>query len=40
MVPLHVEMGATVCKVPSMAEYIDKVRQRGSPGTKRKAVKC
>lgn len=27
-------------KVPSAAEYIDKVRQRGSLGTKRKTIKC
>jgi 3-methyladenine DNA glycosylase AlkD len=35
-----VDMGDTACKVPSAAEYIDKVRQRGAVGKKRKTVKC
>ena len=35
-----VDMGDTACKVPSAAEYIDKVRQRGTVGKKRKTVKC
>lgn len=35
-----VDMGDTACKVPSAAEYIDKVRKRGSLGKKRKTIKC
>jgi len=35
-----VDMGDTSCKVPSAPAYIDKVRQRGSLGKKRKTVKC
>ncbi len=35
-----VDMGDTACKVPSAAEYIEKVRQRGALGKKRKTVKC
>jgi hypothetical protein len=35
-----VDMGDTSCKVPSAPAYIDKVRQRGSLGKKRKTIKC
>lgn len=35
-----VDMGGTACKVPAAADYIEKVRQRGSLGKKRKTVKC
>ncbi len=37
---VSVDMGGTSCKVPSAEEYIDKVRQRGSLGKKRKTAKC
>ena len=35
-----VNMGDTECKVPDAAEYIEKVRTRGSIGKKKKTVKC
>jgi len=35
-----VDMGETACKVPSAAEYIKKIQDRGSIGKKRKTVKC
>lgn len=35
-----VDMGNTACEVPSAAEYIEKVRRRGSIGKKRKTAKC
>jgi len=35
-----VDMGDTACKVPLATEYIEKVRQRGSVGKKRKTCKC
>ncbi len=35
-----VDMGGTACKVPSAAEYIQKVQKRGAIGKKRKTVKC
>jgi 3-methyladenine DNA glycosylase AlkD len=35
-----VNLGDTSCKVPSALAYIDKVRQRGTLGKKRKTVKC
>jgi 3-methyladenine DNA glycosylase AlkD len=35
-----VDMGDTECKVPSVAEYIEKVKKRGTLGKKRKTVKC
>ncbi len=38
--PVSVDMGGTACKVPSAAEYIEKVRQRGAVGKKRKSAKC
>ena len=35
-----VDMGKTACKVPAAAAYIEKVRQRGSIGKKRKTARC
>ena len=35
-----VDMDGTACKVPSAADYIRKVGQRGSIGVKRKSAKC
>jgi 3-methyladenine DNA glycosylase AlkD len=40
MGPLTVDMGGTACKVPSAAEYIQKVQKRGAIGKKRKTMKC
>jgi 3-methyladenine DNA glycosylase AlkD len=37
---VSVDMGGTACKVPSAVDYIEKVRQRGSIGKKRKTAKC
>ena len=37
---VKVDMGDTACKVPDVAEYIEKVRSRGSLGKKRKSAKC
>jgi DNA alkylation repair enzyme len=37
---VEVDMGGTACKVPDVAEYIGKVKARGSLGKKRKSVKC
>jgi 3-methyladenine DNA glycosylase AlkD len=37
---VNVDMGDTSCKVPSVAEYVDKVKKRGAHGKKRKTVKC
>ena len=37
---VYVDVGATSCKVPSAAEYIEKSRQRGSIGKKRSTIKC
>jgi hypothetical protein len=37
---VRVDLGATACKVPSASQYIDKVRQRGALGKKRKTLKC
>jgi 3-methyladenine DNA glycosylase AlkD len=38
--PVTVDMGGTACKVPSAAEYIQKVQKRGAIGKKRKTAKC
>ncbi len=35
-----VDMGNTACKVPNALEYIEKARERGAIGKKRKTVKC
>ena len=37
---VNVDMGDTACKVPSAAEYIEKIRRRGTIGKKRKTVRC
>ena len=37
---VSVDVGGTACKVPDAAVYINKVRQRGAIGKKRKTVKC
>jgi len=37
---VKVDMGGTACKVPSAAEYIQKVQSRGAIGKKRKTAKC
>ena len=37
---VDVDMGDTACQVPDAAAYIDKVRQRGTIGKKRKTVRC
>ena len=38
--PVSVDMGETACKVPSAVEYIQKAREKGAIGKKRKTVKC
>ena len=38
--PVWVDMGGTACKTPNATEYIEKIRQRGSTGKKRKSAKC
>ena len=35
-----VDMGDTACQVPDAAAHIDKARQRGTIGKKRKTVRC
>jgi 3-methyladenine DNA glycosylase AlkD len=37
---VQVDMGNTACQVPSAAAHIDKARQRGTIGKKRKTVRC
>ena len=37
---VSVDVGDTECKVPDAATYIDKAKQRGAIGKKRKTVKC
>jgi hypothetical protein len=37
---VSVDMGGTACKVPFAPDYIEKVRQRGTLGKKRKTAKC
>ncbi len=37
---VSVDMGKTACAVPYAPDYIEKVRQRGSLGKKRKTVRC
>ena len=37
---IEVDMGDTDCKVPDAAAYIEKMRERGSLGKKRKTAKC
>ena len=37
---VSVDMGETSCKVPLATEYIQKIRDRGAIGKKRKSAKC
>ena len=37
---VHVDMNGTACKVPDIAEYINKVKAKGGLGKKKKTVKC
>lgn len=37
---VEVDMGNTACKVPSAAQYIQKVQSRGAIGKKRKTARC
>jgi hypothetical protein len=37
---VSVDMGDTACKVPDALEYIEKAREKGTIGKKRKTVKC
>lgn len=37
---VDVQMGGTACKVPSSPEYIEKAKNRGSIGNKRKSARC
>jgi 3-methyladenine DNA glycosylase AlkD len=37
---VKVEMGGTACKVPFAPDYIEKMKQKGYVGKKRKTVKC
>ncbi len=37
---VSVDMGDTDCKVPDAVEYIQKAREKGTVGKKRKTVKC
>jgi hypothetical protein len=37
---VSVDMGGTACKVPYGPDYIQKVKQRGTIGKKRKMAKC
>lgn len=38
--PVHVDVGNTACKVPSIPDMIDKVAGMGRVGKKRKTVRC
>src|SRR5260221_9170799 len=37
---VYVDMNGTSCKVPDAIEYINKVKERGTLGKKKKTVKC
>jgi len=37
---VSVDMGGTACKVPLAAEYIEKVKDRGNLGKKKKIARC
>jgi len=37
---VSVDMSGTACKVPDAVSYINKIKQRGSLGKKRKTIKC
>jgi hypothetical protein len=38
--PVSVDMGNTACEVPNAVERIQKARENGAVGKKRKTVKC
>ena len=38
--PVTADMGDTACRVPDAAQYIQKVRDRGAIGRKRKSARC
>ncbi len=37
---ITIDMGATACKIPYSPDYINKAKQRGTIGKKRKTAKC
>lgn len=37
---VHVDMGGTACKVPSIPDYIQKVKDKGNIGKKKKMARC
>lgn len=37
---VEVDMGNTACQVPYAPDYIQKIRERGALGKKRKTAKC
>jgi hypothetical protein len=37
---VEVDMGNTACKVPFAPDYIQKVKDRGTIGKKRKSARC
>lgn len=37
---VHVDMGGTACKVPFAPDYIQKMKEKGSIGKKRKMARC
>ena len=37
---IKVDMNGTACKVPFAADYIEKIKSRGTLGKKKKTVKC
>lgn len=37
---VYVDMNGTACKVPDAVSYINKIKERGSLGKKRKTIKC
>ena len=38
--PVTADLGNNSCQIPFAPEYIEKVRQRGAIGKKRKSAKC
>jgi 3-methyladenine DNA glycosylase AlkD len=38
--PVTVDVSGTACKIPVATEYIQKAKDKGSPGKKKKTVKC
>jgi len=37
---VSVDVGGTACKVPFAPQYIDKIKQKGQIGKKRKSARC